>query len=219
MASVYSNSYLTIAATRAEDSNGGCLNSRASRQHIVLNIKKEGVLGKVLAFIPPLMNETMPDLYVKMEHEPLSDRAWCFQERVLSSRILHFASDQMFFECIDGFRSEDGLHFAGRYDSIHPHALHYGPKPSYEKGGTSLPLLEQWFKLLWGYGPRTLTKPFDKFPALSGIARVFGERMNDDYIAGIWKGAFIESLLWQGLSIHEVADHRAPYVSILNHRV
>lgn len=207
MASIYSYSYLTIAATRAKDSSGEFLDHRAPRQYISLNIKKD-LQGSVLAFIPQLENEAKPSCYLEMNDEPLSKRAWCFQERVLSSRILHFASDQMYFECIDGFRSEDGLHFTGRYDSVHKDASLFGLKPSFDNG--PLPLIQQWFKLLWGYGPRTLTNATDKLPALSGIASVFGERMNDEYVAGIWKEAFIESLLWQGLSTDEVADPRAP---------
>ena len=31
---------------------------------------------------------------------PLFSRAWCFQERNLSSRVVHFAADELYWECM-----------------------------------------------------------------------------------------------------------------------
>ncbi|CAG8949109.1 hypothetical protein HYFRA_00002238 [Hymenoscyphus fraxineus] len=210
MAAIYSYSYLVLAATRAQNSRVGFLNPRTSRAHITLNHKQEGVEEKVLAFVLPLRKEAFEEEYVDMTNEPLSDRAWCFQERVLSHRTLHFSSDQMYFECIDGFRSEDGLYLIGRFDSIHKDAILFRYRIYKQSKPKQVRPFVQWLSLLQGYGPRALTKASDKLPALSGIAKIFGERMNDEYIAGIWKGAFLESLLWLGVNINEVADPQAP---------
>jgi hypothetical protein len=46
-----------------------------------------------------------------IEKSPLSTRAWKLQERLLSSRIVRYAEDQMFFECESVLLSEDGFVF------------------------------------------------------------------------------------------------------------
>ena len=46
-----------------------------------------------------------------LDGEALSTRGWALQERLLSRRILHYASDQMYFECQEGILAEDGASF------------------------------------------------------------------------------------------------------------
>jgi hypothetical protein len=49
--------------------------------------------------------------YDPLEGEPLSSRAWTLQERLLAPRVLHYASDQMYWECREGIIAEDGATF------------------------------------------------------------------------------------------------------------
>ena len=48
-----------------------------------------------------------------------------------------------------------------------------------------------------------MTRPADKFPALSGLASIFSERINASYVAGIWSDSLIEGIAWQGLNNYE----------------
>ena len=45
-----------------------------------------------------------------------------------------------------------------------------------------------WFTIVQDYSMRGLTKSVDKLPALSGLARVFGDALKNDYLAGLWRG-------------------------------
>jgi hypothetical protein len=55
-----------------------------------------------------------------------------------------------------------------------------------EQGGTKN-VYTYWYKIVRDYSGRQLTKPIDKFPALSGLALVFGGILKDTYLAGLWK--------------------------------
>jgi hypothetical protein len=213
MTSIYMNSYLTIAASAAEDSSFGCFIPRRPTKYIAIPYTKQDISGELQAFLLPMRKEAMLDLYIDMaDHigesdHPLATRAWAVQERVLPRRTIHFGKHQMYFECNEGFRGENGLHIPLRYHSIHFNKRdRYGRVVS-EEQKTPLVL---WQSMLWDYGPRRLTQPSDKLPAISGLARLFAERLDDEYVAGLWRESLIEGLLWQGLQVHRVPKYRAP---------
>lgn len=61
------------------------------------------------------------------------------------------------------------------------------------------------------YSRGKLTYPADKLPALSGLARDFRRRLDDEYVAGLWKGDLHLALLWhtQG-EVSYPSEYRAP---------
>jgi hypothetical protein len=214
MTSVYMNSCLTIASSAAKDSSIGCFISRRPPKYIGIQYTtKQGINGELQAFLLPMRKEALPDLYIDMADNigevdhPLSTRAWAVQERVLPRRTLHFGKHQMYFECNEGFRGENGLHVPWRYHSIYSQERNqFGLVLSKDRDAT----LALWQSMLWDYGPRDLTEPSDKFPAISGIARLLAERLDDEYIAGLWRKSLLEHLLWQGLGVRRVPKYRAP---------
>lgn len=96
MLSIYSNAYLTVAATRAKDSSEGFLGPRIDRTFTELDYTRNDLHGKALAFNLPLRAEHVKRDYINLPDEPLSKRAWSLQERVLSHRVLIYGSDQMY---------------------------------------------------------------------------------------------------------------------------
>ena len=222
MAAVYSNAYLTIAATGSSDSAGGLFFDRPERRYYRADFKPNGsgnapdTTGgaedtSMLIFPLPTASEVVRSYRVDMEHEPLCTRGWAFQERVLSRRVLHFASDQACLECLEGTVYEDGLRLPQRYLCTQSASVagsqDDGSTPSRQKDAA----MRQWQRLVWQYGTRKLTVPSDKFPALSGIAKVYADRLDDEYVAGIWKKSMIEGLCWQGLRCKPFEDgYRAP---------
>jgi len=90
----------------------------------------------------------------------------------------------MYFECHHGIESEDGGYYRRRY-------LMATDELSFSKN--------LWYRLLWAYGPRKFTKATDKFPALSGLARLFEQKFQSKYVAGLWSTDMINGLAWQGL--------------------
>lgn len=218
MASIYSTAYLVLAATGAEEDSQGLFLRRSPPQYETIEYFKDGVRGILHLFSIPLdFSAAHPIAYCDLDKEPLARRGWTLQERILGSRVLHFASKQLFFECYTHTRSEDGFRMGGRVESIHedsrPEYLRdkADPKPEYlEFRGPS-----SWYLILQRYCYRKLTKESDKLPALSGIARIIEEQIGDKYVAGLWRSTLLEGILWQAVGTRRNAtsapsEYRAP---------
>jgi len=177
MLSVYTNAYLTIIASKADDSGVGLFSELPFREYFRFEYISSGIDGHVLAHSAPL-EECEPTLYISLPGEPVSQRGWAFQERVLSHRSLIYTKDQMAFECAKGFRTEDDWISEERY-----HAVTQTEISREMKGGGANTektmyrneremLLRSWYSLISLYGIRKLTKASDKLPAMSGLASV-----------------------------------------------
>lgn len=188
MAAVYSNAYLTIAATGSSDADGGLFFDRPSRPYLrtAFGSPSEAIGGDMLIFPLDTSKDMERKSLVNMKGEPLTSRGWAFQERVLARRVLHFARDQICLECLDETVYEDGLSWPFRYHTIHDLA----------NLGIKTYIRRAWYYLLIHYGNRKLTFPSDKMPALSGIAKVYADMLDDEYVAGIWRRYMIEEMCW-----------------------
>jgi hypothetical protein len=99
MAGIYSNSYLTLSATAAIDSRVGCFSMSPSAP-VQIN-------SDLLGSAPPiyvrekLSHWTNPIRLNLKERLPLLTRAWVFQERILSTRTLHFCDRELVWECTE----------------------------------------------------------------------------------------------------------------------
>jgi hypothetical protein len=201
MSSIYTNSYLTIAASLAKDTSAGCFNHRAIRKQVRLDyISPEGVRSELLASLFPIWNETKPGAYAEMSGYPLSTRAWALQERLLSRRILHFGKEQTYFECKQGFLGETGLLTTDYYCAF-----------DLSQTTNQETVYDYWTKILFfQYHNRLLTKSSDKLPSLAGLARLFSERLEDDYLAGLWKKSLVKCLFWIVRGASTLSYYRAP---------
>lgn len=116
--------------------------------------------------------------------EALSKRAWTLQERLLAPRTIHYGRTEMYWECQNIMRAEDGAYFARTFtrlkDLVNSESSHRDP----------------WFQLIEDYTSRNLTRDEDKLPALSGLASLIARENGDEYFAGIWKKHFIKGLNW-----------------------
>lgn len=119
MAEIYSNATLTIAATGSSDLHGGCLFDRWCHQRNpprILSMKSVELKAQV--------NKSSQAIHVRLlptAHETfligsgfldrtgaLMRRAWAFQERLLSPRIIHFHHEELFWECKASLSCECG---------------------------------------------------------------------------------------------------------------
>ncbi|KAK9787382.1 putative Heterokaryon incompatibility domain-containing protein [Seiridium cardinale] len=131
MALIYQNALVTIAADSGDDTKAGLYNKTSSSvfnredSFEIANTLSTGEESVIFLFhdaktrldrsITLLRN--MGDL---VSHCSLRDRGWTLQERVLSPRILHYASDQLYWECHHGIQeSEDKLMWMGPGDYSH----------------------------------------------------------------------------------------------------
>lgn len=128
--------------------------------------------------------------------EPLYQRGWVLQERLLARRSITYTSKQIFYRCAAKHTSEIG-------------GLSHFPE-EHRKGYRPLELLstmtltpkncfKKWMKVLNSYNITALTMPGDKLVALSGIAQMFGQVRQSRYLAGLWEHSLLEDLMWTQL--------------------
>ncbi|KLU92341.1 hypothetical protein MAPG_11287 [Magnaporthiopsis poae ATCC 64411] len=199
MAEVYSNSWLTIAATKAADSSQGCFADGEAPPIHVCQLSHEGELYNVFVseFFDVKHESTRrwrlaPNSYLYQEKMyfcdeafPLMNRRWAFQERLLSPRVLHFGPAELFFECRERYVCQCER-------TVLPE------KGSLALKGMDTTLPETWREICQKYSRAQLTFPErDTLPALAGIARRFSVAKRGRYVAGVWEGELIESLLWR----------------------
>ncbi|KAF4617747.1 hypothetical protein D9613_005698 [Agrocybe pediades] len=201
MAQYYSNAYLTISAAASKTSSVGVYNDRKDhtpKNHHTFTHHNDdkGFSGKMVVYPLPLDKENILSSYVNLESEPIVSRAWTLQERVLSSRTLFYASDQMYWECNEYFTCENGaVRFKGRMDTVDKNTRQI----DFWNSGSGR---KQDPKVLWKaqvetYSTRKMTVPSDKLVALGGLASKFAKIFKDRYLAGLWEKTIIADLWWQ----------------------
>lgn len=94
MGDIYRNSYCNIAATRALSSDQGCF---ADRDPSV--VSPCTVSSAWTDRIPQTCLIVEGQFFSQVFGAPLNRRAWVVQERLLAPRVLHYAQEQLFWEC------------------------------------------------------------------------------------------------------------------------
>ncbi|KAI9685597.1 MAG: hypothetical protein M1822_004455 [Bathelium mastoideum] len=145
----------------------------------------------------PLYNQL--DDHNSFWSNPMQERAWCFQEQRLATRIVHFAKDEMYWEC--GIRSTCECGMLGRTDyDDHPILLTryfksvQSPRP---RSVQSLSKIDFWWSIVEAFSARKLTKVTDRLPAIAGFAMEMQSNELGEYYAGFWGGDLPRSLLWK----------------------
>jgi hypothetical protein len=211
MRDVYRNSLCTIAATAATNSSEGCFFrrdldfTRWAPMRVGWNSVAEGEYHCVY---PNLWNDNVSDA-------PLNKRAWVLQERWLSPRVLHFARDQIYWECQE-------LSACERYPSgVSAEVLHLLEDQQLKR--STAPKVSTWMKLVEDYSHRFLTHNSDKLVALSGIAIELRQQTRQEYVCGLWKPHIEAQLCWRvkaelasGTPVIRSREYRAPSWSWLS---
>lgn len=133
---------------------------------------------------------------------PLVSRGWCFQEREISQRIVHYTETQVLWECRALRASEgfpDGLPTENPLDEKEVIPVNKDWSDRMLDNDLNDEMVENfWYRAVGDYSARQLTVYTDKFPALAGLAAAFREYKPADcrYLAGLWEDNFLGSLLW-----------------------
>ena len=163
------------------------------------------------------------DVTEPLTASPIATRAWVTQERFLSPRVLHFTTDQLFWECAGTYACETFPHGVPHvYDNST--SWHYrAPADLKQTDHQDKPMHYQvWGKICEDYSRSRLTYTSDKIVAFAGIVREFQSRLpNDTYLAGLWKGDLVTGLLWKVTAIDgwpiqpngSHAPHVDPYIT------
>ena len=208
MRDVYKNSLLTIAATGAVDPSIGCFQDREPKLLEALRFRAPGGSGiDYIAVDCGIIEDNI-------RHTPLSRRGWILQERLLSSRVLHFGEKQMLWECHEFGACEtypDGVkaEIASSYWSAKKSLL-------VDDGDHTFP--EMWQSIVNTYTGCALTKSSDKCLAIAGIADEIQSRSGSSYVAGLWRQSLELELLWQvphfrNNAIRQTGKRSATYIA------
>ncbi|PVI08227.1 HET-domain-containing protein [Periconia macrospinosa] len=203
MHQVYRNSYCNIALVDSPNSKGGAFRSRnpnyvapvryvPKEESAIFGHKPWGVIAGDL-WDRELLKTF---LYV---------RGWVFQERMLSPRILHFAKNQVFWDCPSLSACEtlpSGLpqpmdktarserHWRGRLQEPEERtAPLVGPNDE--------PPYDFWREAVQKYTTCNLTKGRDKLIAMWGIAKLMRDEFKCEYGHGLWERNLEDQLAWR----------------------
>lgn len=96
MALVYRNSHFTIAATASKNGDSRCFRYREHIPYI-----RVGDMGgrEVLGIANTIISQKPNDWERSICRAALNQRAWVIQERILSRRMVHYAEDQLYWDC------------------------------------------------------------------------------------------------------------------------
>jgi hypothetical protein len=204
MHKVYSNSFCNHSATGGVDNNESLLVHRNPE-----NMQPPQVLstlgGREQAF--HILHESM--WRHPVPHAPVNQRGWVLQERSLSSRVLHFGKQQVFWECResmaselfpDGFPSEMDLMTKSKFNGLFAlgEPLYWENADSHHEDPAFSRRLAQraWNRALEAYSECKLTEPGDVITAFNGVAAQMHSRTLDEYYAGLWRSSLLQDLLW-----------------------
>jgi len=192
MQEVYENATLNIAADFARDSTEGLWTGKRllSSSQAVWNSKNGDCVYARSAYndLDTSGLSHVPFQSTGSEYV-LNTRAWVLQERLLSSRILHFAEHEMAWECNSCCRCECKI--SPRKSTAKSYlSIFEDPTLSTDRK------LDAWYELIRRYSTLKLTYESDKLPALAGLASKAAKSLHKTYCAGLWKEDLPYGLLW-----------------------
>ncbi|KAL2760199.1 hypothetical protein ACRALDRAFT_1059923 [Sodiomyces alcalophilus JCM 7366] len=180
---VFGNAALTIIAGRSAEAKLGFINSqlRQPARSCPIPMGTASYQGCLFAALPRTRKVG-----------PVTLRRWCYQERLLSRRILVFGEEQLFFQCRTGTQYEDGesvLH--GPDGTLSPPMLGVFPPTTNVDADPSERrewALRQWYEIVEQYTMRRLSNPHDIFAAIASIATLANETLQQTFPRGLlWK--------------------------------
>jgi hypothetical protein len=197
MSLVYTNGIINIAALHSKDSHGGCISGRDSTLLEPLVVESTWMPHKTYNYVFPEEEHIFPVLYT---------RGWILQERLLSPRILQFGENVVHWQCRVSTQTECSMKASP--SPLRLAIFASSPKPGQALGGARslFELQKSWGDLVMDYTKTALTRPEDKLPAFSGVAKVFGSLLREttgrefSYLAGLWEPLLKEQLLWYSLN-------------------
>lgn len=254
MASYYSNSYVTICASTGDckksflSFDGMCkdhADSGMAKDLVPLSLltratvssSKQGdntddsnQVTRLQNFVDYVLVRKECPWFLSME--PISERAWTFQERVLSPRILFFGG-RLGYQCHTTQKTAGGVDYS-HHDAPSVELKRLRRLFSKQRGATisnqnshsaiaiglASGQYDLWYKAVEEFTRRDITVQTDKLPAISALAQVFQNAIGDEYLAGLWRGDLLRGLLWSTyptLTLTKPSTWRAPTWSWASH--
>jgi Heterokaryon incompatibility protein (HET) len=196
MDKVYQDALFTISAESASTAQEGFLSprKRSLTSHQVPFRCPGGNFGSMYLYLMPSR------LSLK---EPLETRAWTFQEKILSSRLVMFNSETLKWSCSTRqYHLGDSLcwleeGYGGMFGATQRFQEMLSPVNISHGLELRNPWLDKWHSLVHQYSVRYHTDHKDRLIALSGLARMLVSSRRCTYLAGLWRDDLLEQLGWR----------------------
>ena len=184
MSKVYTQGFVNIALAGADGrAEQACFARRGNLPHMMPQ-----------AITPTWSDEPTSLLYIvdeaflgDLKGCRLRTRAWVFQEIYLSNRTLFLGAEQLWYQCSEAIACET---YPG-----------WAPDPWYDQTlqapqrmtGTH----RDWEDVVQEYSAGRLAFASDRVIAIAGVAQLLGEKLQDEYVAGLWMSQLPGELLWE----------------------
>ena len=212
---IYGNALITLIAVSSQNANEGLLYSRwyANRGFLYPSEPEN-----ILKHPSKLVDDPWIDIDKRTSQvlqARIFTRAWTLQEEYMSPRILFWTSNGLVGSCQTRFRKEwasDGAfdplaksknsHLS---DTYYPQFLGRRHLTFVSIQASPETARKAWMDALRSYLPRQISRSEDRLAAIGGLATIIQRQVQDDYIAGLWRRALPEDLLW-GIRSHQSND-------------
>ncbi|WQF82230.1 Putative heterokaryon incompatibility [Colletotrichum destructivum] len=202
MPNIYKYADLTICASSSKTFTEGFLQRRPdfSERRILLNLpqNKSGTayMDSFTWWSPPIT-------------EPIAQRAWAYQERLLSPRLLEYGwrTARWSCSCHRSYSGSNNLSVQhctrGVSESVNRERIYslfsyLNPQGLRHISLSASDLFVTWTRVVRKYSALKLTFPQDRLAAISGVAIELQESTGAQYLAGLWKHELLPSfLLWR----------------------
>ncbi|ESZ96972.1 hypothetical protein SBOR_2654 [Sclerotinia borealis F-4128] len=138
----------------------------------------------------------------------LPSRAWVCQERFLSKRNLHFAHQQLIWECRQKGASETfpkGFPKDCFQSDLKSELLKASHSNNSDHSSNFRQPRAVWWRLVQSYSNGDLTYQTDKLVAIGGLAAAVHQSIGGKYLAGLWENHLPYGLVWRRIGKPEVS--------------
>ncbi|KAG4434257.1 hypothetical protein IFR05_010247 [Cadophora sp. M221] len=206
MAPVYHDSYLTICATSARSDDDGLWPSsleRAPIKKVIIQRQSQDFI--IYARLKDDLRAVHPEGKFNDKVRPIRDalsplmtRAWTFQERLISPRLLHFGYGELLWQCPELQTCECCANEESSKSWYMRSCEHErGLLRRALRGENDSMAASSWRWFVQDYSGLQLTFEKDALVALSGVAKMcLKKRPGDRYLAGLWERSLIADLTW-----------------------
>jgi hypothetical protein len=217
MGKIYRYGSLNIAATAASGGDVGLSFPRdpVLSQHLRVTATWIGSSTGSDGDLPPAGDYYLVECSFwihDVDRAPLNTRGWVLQERLLAPRILHFGSNQLYWQCgldalCEMYPKDVGKHRLGggptAYTARDLRAFVQVLELIKESPTMLSDLItmeeayQPWRTLITAYSEMNLTKGDDKLIAIQALAQTMQDAVKDRYVAGLWESRLVEDMMWR----------------------
>jgi hypothetical protein len=219
MARIYENAVLTLAAMGAKDSSEGLFLPRQDEDSVYLPLK--GLQLHISLPPVPVDQQTheLKQSALEMKSSVWGTRAWVFQERLFSRRMVLYGNQQILWHCRVHLKTECEFGYDPGYSMRSSKFLYaedfknrvaerivklVSGSTQDGTGSSSAPgsadgVWEEpwaWAEIIAQYSALDLTFEKDRLPAINSLSQVVQTMTGQDVCAGMWLGSLPGILFW-----------------------